>query len=174
MVEQHGEWTTELQTYDYGEGHYWSGGDHGCELIQTEICTVVPKYEWTKIYFNQATYDTNGFFDTAINGCLVLPAPGFYVCSASIGWSQSGRSATWLEAEIRTAIWGTVAYDTGHPPRTLGKYMSLFGQAPLEQGEEVGVYIRNGTGTALTLTQEGTLCPKLTVQWVGNFYGYVP
>ena len=174
MVEQHDEWTTELQTYDYGEGLCWDGGNHGCELIQTELCTMVPPYEWTKIYFDSASYDTNGFFDTAIPGCLILPAAGFYVASVSIGWPITGRTATDLSVEIRSAVWGTIAYDIGHPAQIDPTYMASFGQGILEQGSEVGVYVRNGTGKIVTLLQEGVLCPRLTIQWVKNFYGTCP
>lgn len=174
MAEQHGEWTTGLQTYDYGEGHYWSGGNHGVELIQAGICTMVPKYEWTKIYFTGTTHDTDGFFDTAIPGCLIVPASGFYVCSLSIGWPVTGRTATDLSIEIRSAIWNTIAYDNAHPAKVDPTYMCTFGQGILEQGEEIGAYVRNGTGNIVTLLQEGILCPRLTVQWAKNFYGVIP
>lgn len=175
MIDQHGEWTKELQTHDYGVGHYWPGGDHGCELIQTEICTLVPMFEWTKIYFTAANYDTDGFFDTAIPGCLILPAPGFYVCTACIGWPGTGHVSTNLEVEIRSAIWGPIAYDIGHPPSSGGdKFMNTFGQAPLEQGEEIGVYVKSGSAISTLINEGDLLCPKLTIQWIKNFYGYVP
>ncbi len=174
MPGDHGEWTTGLQTYDYGEGHYWSSGNHGVELIQTELCTMVPKYEWTKIYFNVANYDTDGFFDTAIPGCLIVPTGGFYICSLSIGWPVTGRIATDLSIEIRAATWNTIAYDNAHPTVMDPLYMNTFGQGVLEQGEEIGAFVRNGTGKTVTLLQEGILCPRLTVQWSKNFYGSVP
>ena len=172
MVEQHGEWTTELQTYDYGEGLYWGGGDHGCELIQTELCTMVPTYEWTKIYFNVASYDTDGFFNTAIPGCLILPAGGFYACSVSIGWPVTGVGD--LAVEIRSATWGSITHDIGDPSRLHPTFMNSFGASPLEQGEEIGVYVRNGTGNVVTLLGEGMLCPRLNVQFIKSFYGYAP
>ena len=174
MVEQHGEWTTELQTYDYGEGYYWSGGNHGCEIMKTEVCAYIPPYEWTKIFFNVANYDTDGFFGSTIPDCLVLPVGGFYACSVNIGWSPTTRAATDLAIEIRSAIWGPIAYSIGHPTRVGSKYMVTFGQAILSQGEEIGVYVRNGTGQALTLLSENMLCPKLTIQWIDNFYGVIP
>ena len=79
-----------------------------------------------------------------------------------------------LEVEIRSATWGAISHDIGDPSRLYSTFMNSFGACPLSQGEEIGVYARNGTGSVVTLLQEGILCPRLSVQFVKSFYGYAP
>lgn len=194
MTIQYSGWTTGLQTYPYIDENYFIGGHHGCQAEQGpgEAFTTVANEEETKVKFSFTNWDTDAFF-TTIPECIIIPAPGMYIVTAQVGWlppiniDEGWRDVyvdeygvphyyfvndrpVALEVIVKSTTAGLMAYGN-QPPLRQPKdnlYMSVHGQAPLAQGEEVGLFVRHNNGNPMGLVQELYVCPKLTIEWIGN------
>lgn len=162
---------------------YWKGGDHGAQVFAFGGGTIANDV----VYWNQMAYDTDGFY-TKLSPVIKIPAPGFYFFVADVGWPPLGSAAGYLDSwasgqprypldtpidlivTIESESWGIIGADITHPiPRAQkNKYHTIVGQAPLKGTDEVVLRVNVEGIDGCSLIQDFGLCPRLTVQWLGN------
>jgi hypothetical protein len=161
------------------------GGEHGVRVHQLGgTPTHCPKNQWVEVRWGSMKWDTDDFFLFTNPYRITIPAPGYYLCIADIGWDPCGpfndahdnmphiEAGPGMNVEIYSNVFGVVATNRDNPidcEPTVGKIMNVVGYGHFERYETVKVRVMQEAVSTLNLEQSvWHIYPRLTIQWIGN------
>ncbi|HXJ36209.1 MAG TPA: hypothetical protein VMS22_19425 [Candidatus Eisenbacteria bacterium] len=130
----------------------------GARVITT-IDVSVPYNTVVDVPFNEAVFDTDGFFKPAIsNTALVASRPGVYTISASVEWNRvtlgsvgpAARTFVTIEQRTPTLRQTLAAVNSPYQDGQFGS-QSLSAVARLDAGDSIRVRVYQDTGGTLTV-----------------------